>query len=607
MKKILKFTEPYLLHIILAVVASVGGAASSVWVIDIFKNIIDESMKGSVSDVIIKLAEGAVVLIIGMLCSYLVLYMTQYFGTGLLHDLRAATLKHVAKMSPDYMEKNDFGDMVARMSSDTEGIAGYLESYFKDSLYTPIMIVIYAVYLLSISPLLAFAGLIPLVILVPLSVKLMKPIKMSQGNYVRKVGETNNNIQEICDGIDVVKSYNLHKILENKYYKDLSKTLEISFKNDLWQYNVEPITRMINELPVIITLCLGGYLVFKGNMTLGVVVAFVSVMKKLIEPLGRAYQLILRTQFAFVLIERVLYILDAPIEYDAKESLIEYDAKDSMVEYDARDSFAKYQAKDISEEQRSIETTDDIFCLKNVDFAYEGMVEQVAVLQDINLRIKRNHKVAFVGRSGGGKSTLLKLLYKNYPVKEGTIEYMGVEYNKIDPDRLRAGIALISQDAFLFPMTIEDNIRIGDPDATKEDIIKAAKIANCHEFIEKLPNGYATLAGEKGTFLSGGQRQRISIARAVLKDAPVILLDEPTSALDKESERLVNEALDKLAEGKTVVVIAHRLPTITNADEIVVIDDGRIVEQGIHTDLMKRDGLYSRLYTEYVSNGGVAG
>lgn len=576
MKGILKFTKPYLFSIILAVAAGVGGASANVWVIDIFKNIIDESINGSVSDIVLRLIEGVAVLVIGMICSYLVIYMTQYFGIAILHDLREATVKHVAKMSPDYMEKNNFGDMVARMSSDTEGIAGYLETYFKDSMYTPIMIVIFVIYLVSISPLLALVGLIPLAILVPLSVKLMKPIKMSQGAYVRKIGETNNNIQEICDGIDVVKSYNLHKTLEEKYYKDLKKTLDISAKNDLWQYNVEPISRMINELPIIITLCLGGYMVFQGKITIGVVVAFVSVMKKLIEPLGRAYQLILRTQFAVVLVERVLYIVDTPIEYDESKATVMIDKENESV-----------------------------FSLQDVNFAYDGMVEQKDVLQGINLIIKKNQKVAFVGRSGGGKSTLLKLLYKNYPITEGTIKYHGIDFEELNPNQLRNDIALISQDAFLFPMTLEDNIRIGNPKATKEEVIQAARIANCHEFIEKLPKGYATMAGENGTFLSGGQKQRISIARAVLKDAPVILLDEPTSALDKESERQVNEALDKLAIGKTVVVIAHRLPTIVNADEIVVVDGGRIVAKGVHNDLMEQNGLYANLYNEYVAKKGV--
>jgi len=388
------------------------------------------------------------------------------------------------------------------------------------------------------------------------------------------LGRTNNNIQEVCDGVDIIKSYNLENILEKKYYKDLQKTLDISITNDLRQYNVEPISRMISELPVAIALCLGGYLVFGDKITLGVLIAFVSVMKKLIDPLQSAYQLVIRTKIAMVSVERVLYILDEPKEQDDPQ----------------------YREDDTDNE--------DVFTLKNVFFAYDGMVEKKNALEGIDLTIRKGKKVAFVGRSGGGKSTLLKLLYKHYAITDGKIMYHSIDYNDLNPNRLRDNIALISQDAFLFPMSIEDNIRIGNPRASKEEITLAAKVANCHEFIEEFPQKYETLVGEKGTLLSGGQKQRISIARAILKNCPVILLDEPTSALDKKSEKLVNEAIDKISMGKTVVVVAHRITTIVNADEIIVIDDGKIVEKGNHDTLIKLNGLYSKIYSEYVSNGG---
>ena len=391
---------------------------------------------------------------------------------------------------------------------------------------------------------------------------------------MQKLGKTNNNIQEVCDGVDIIKSYGLEKILEKKYHKDLKKTLDISFTNDLRQYNVEPISRMISELPVAIALCLGGYLVFRGDISLGVLIAFVSVMKKLIDPLQSAYQLVIRTKMAMVSVDRVFYILDEIKEQEGQQ----------------------YRNINLDNEE--------VFTLKNVSFAYDGMVEKKNSLEDIDLTIKKGEKIAFVGRSGGGKSTLLKLLYKHYEITGGEIMFHGMNYNEMNPDQLRDNIALISQDAFLFPMSIEDNIRIGNSDASKVEIMIASKVANCHEFIEEFPEKYETLVGEKGTLLSGGQKQRISIARAILKNCPVILLDEPTSALDKKSEKLVNEAIDWISKEKTVVVVAHRISTIMNADEIVVIDDGKIAEKGNHNNLMKLNGLYSKIYTEYVSGGG---
>lgn len=607
MKRLLKYSRPYLIYIILAVVSSIGGALANVWVVDILKNIIDESIGGNFSVVISQLVRGAMVIAFGMICSYLIIFTTQYFGASILRDLRELTLQHIIKMSPDYMEKNNFGDMVARMTSDIGGIAYYLEVYFKDCLYTPIMIVVFTIYLIMTSPVLALAGLFPLIILVPLSVKLMKPIKESQMEYVAKLGETNNNLQEICDGIDVVKSYNLEEVLSDKYYKDLHKTLEISFKNDKRQYNVDPISRMISELPVIIAVCLGGYLVFEGGLTIGIIVAFVNIMKMLIDPLERGYQLIIRTQWLLASVERVFYILDTPIEFKSNPMIsiknFNVDKEDTNIAGNTG-SFDKMSGASYNINSKKM-ISDDVFLLRNVKFSYAGMIEKKYALNGIDLAIPRGKKTAFVGRSGCGKSTLLKLLYKHYEVSEGDINFNGVDVKECDPNELRNDIALISQDAYLFPLSIKDNIRIGKSDATQEEIIRAAKLANAHEFIEGLPNGYESMAGEKGTFLSGGQRQRISIARAILKEASIVLMDEPTSALDRESELQVNIGLDQLLVGKTVVVIAHRLPTIVNADQIVVIDEGRIIEIGRHEDLLKINGVYANLYTEYVSNGGV--
>jgi len=586
MKRLLKFSRPYYIYIAISTIASICVAMANVWVIDILKNIIDESINGGSSGIFVKLGEGVLAILLGMAANYLVIYTIGYYGAGVLKDIRSVTIQHVTQLAPDYMEKNNFGDLMARMSSDVEGISGYLSSYFKDCIYVPILVIIFVVYLVYMNPVLAIACLFPLLILVPISIKLMKPIKYSQYEYMHKLGKTNNNIQEVCDGIDIVKSYNLEKTLEKKYYKDLKETLDISVTNDLRQYNVEPISRMISELPVAIALCLGGYLVFQDKISLGVLIAFVSVMKKLIDPLQSAYQLVVRTKMAMVSVERVFYILDEPKEQEDPK-------QQDISKQQQKEQYGKINLEN-----------EDVFTLKNVSFAYDGMVEKKNALEGIDLTIGKGKKIAFVGRSGGGKSTLLKLLYKHYVITEGEMLYHGIPFSELNPNQLRDNIALISQDAFLFPMSIKDNIRIGNPNASIEEIINAAKVANCNEFIEEFPEKYETLVGEKGTLLSGGQKQRISIARAILKNCPVILLDEPTSALDKKSEKLVNEAIDRISKDKTVVVVAHRITTIVNADEIVVIDDGKIVEKGKHDILMKRNGLYSKIYTEYVSGGG---
>ncbi len=244
--------------------------------------------------------------------------------------------------------------------------------------------------------------------------------------------------------------------------------------------------------------------------------------------------------------------------------------------------------------------------LKDVTFAYgEDAVIKPAVLRGINLSVVQGEMVALVGPSGGGKSTLVKLLLGFYPLKQGDIVIAGKAVEQYTLAELRAHIAYVPQDAHLFAGTIRENIRYGKPDATETEIIAAAKAANAHDFILQSPHGYETLVGERGAKLSGGQRQRIALARALLKDAPILLLDEATSALDSESERLVQNALNKLIQGRTTIVIAHRLSTIEHTDVIYVMDKGRVVEQGQHYDLLAKGGLYKRLYESQFRRGEI--
>ena len=241
---------------------------------------------------------------------------------------------------------------------------------------------------------------------------------------------------------------------------------------------------------------------------------------------------------------------------------------------------------------QKIEYTDDI-CFENVSFSY---LKGQNIINDISCSFKKNSLTAIVGPSGGGKSTMLKLIARFWDVDKGNIKIGGVPLTEIHPDNWLEKISMVLQDVYLFNETIRENIIFGNEKASEEDLIRAAKLAGCHEFIEKLPEGYDTVVGEGGSTLSGGEKQRISMARAILKNAPILLLDEPTSSLDAKNEVLVQKAISNLVKDKMVVMIAHRLKTIKNADHIIVLDKGRIVEEGNHKELLKKEGLYHKLW-----------
>ena len=550
MKRLIKYVKPYYWQIAVAALASIGCSVANVRVIDILRQVIDLSLAGTVGDGLWELVISAGFVIgAGFSANYLVVAMTGMFGAGILRDLRRDSLNHIMKTSPDFMERNNFGDMMERLSSDVESIAGYMQTYFKDCLYVPIVVVVFAGYLVTLNPMLAVWCLGPLVIMVPLSIRLLKPVKLAQAEYVKKLGLTNNNMKEAFDGVEVIKSYNLQKQMLEKYQKVLQETLDISNRNDARQYHIEPLSCLIREAPTAMALCVGGYLAFQGNVTLGILVAFISGIEKINEPRVGAYQLVVRTQMAMISVKRVFEIMDMPVE--AVEETV--------------------TAMDTSGEE--------IFTLRNVSFTYAGQEGKVQkALENINLTIQKGKRIALIGASGCGKSTVLKLLCRQYEADEGEILFHGKRYSDLSPETVRAEIALISQDTILFPMSVLDNIRVGRPEATRAEIIHAARLAGCDGFIQKLPAGYDTRLEEKGGNLSGGQRQRISIARAILKEAPVLLLDEPTSALDEETEAYICQTLSEISKGKTVITVAHRLSTIADYDEVIRMEEGHVKE-----------------------------
>lgn len=572
MNRFIKYTKKYYFQMLAAATASIGASAATVAVIDLLRQLIDCIAEGSLHDgFAVMVLKMAVIIVFGMLFNYYVVLLTGRIGSGLLKDLRNDALQGLLRVSPDFMSRNNFGDIMQRMSSDVETLAGFMQGYFKDCLYVPIIVIVYSSYLIQMKPLLAAVCLLPLAVLVPVSVKCLRPIKLKQFEYEKMLGMTNNNIQEACDGAEVIKAYNLYEQIEDKYYKALKETFDISNDTDLRQYNIEPVSAMIREVPLAAALCIGGCMAFSGTVSIGVLIAFISTIKKLIDPLSSAYQLVVRSQTAIVSVKRVFGIIDMPPE-KAETAEIEFD-------------------KD----------TDKEIEFKNVSFAYnsENEAMQDNALRNISFTIRRGTKTALVGKSGSGKSTILKLISRQLEAGEGNIIYRGLDYSKISPKQVRENMALISQDTVLFPMSVFDNIRIGNPYAGKEEVMEAVRLAKCDDFINKMPEGIDSILDEKGENLSGGQKQRVAVARAVIKRADILLLDEPTSALDREAQEHISRTIDEISHGKTVITAAHRLITIKDYDLIIVVDNGNIVEYGSHDELMKMQGEYYRMYREY--------
>ncbi len=569
MKKLFAYTKKYRVPMVTAVLSSIGASAASVMVIDFLRQMIDTAiLKDTNLQIMTIFLKMAGVIVLGMVSHYLVTAMTGVVGRRLLKDLRNDALDGMMNASPEFMSKQNFGDLMERLSSDMEELAGFMQDYFKDCLSVPILVIVYSVYLLSIHPVLALVCLFPLLILVPFNIHRMKPVKLRQFRYVKELGYTNNHIQEAFEGVEIIKSYNLQSLMENRYYQALKKTFDISNDTDLRQYHIEPVSRAIQEIPPALALCLGGWLVFRGSISIGILITFISAVQKLIAPLGRSYQLVVRSQTAMVTISRVFYMIEMPPE----ETNTTADIKD----------------------------VEPVVEFRNVSFGYDDK----QVLHDISFLLERGTKTALVGRSGSGKSTILKLISRQLECRQGMILYGGTPYCDSAPGQIRNRMALISQEPALFPMSVKENVRIGNPDASEKEVKEALKLAKCDEFIDALLMGADTVLPRNGNNLSGGQRQRLALARALVKQAPVLLLDEPTSALDSENEAFICRTIDGAAKDKTIVTVAHRLSTVKEYDMILVVDGGTIAERGTHEELMEKRGIYYRMAVEYEQAGG---
>ena len=494
----------------------------------------------------------------------------RYMGAWTVENMRTRTLQRmrnemfskVVDMNVGYFSDQRKGDIISKITSDVGVVQFCITNTLQVAFREPFLIIGYTVMMVAISWELALFSVLflPVVALIIGSIvkRLRHPARTSQ----QRMGELVSTLDESLSGIKVIKSYNATGYVKQKFY-DLSEDLaRLTLSMARRQQLASPMSEFLGISAVGVILVFGGSLVFKDALSPEGFIAFIAMFSQITRPVRTFIDQFSNINQGIAAGERIFSIIDAQSEIQDKPGAIELDGLKDKIEF------------------------------RDIHFSYDGSRE---VIEGISFEIKRGETVALVGPSGGGKSTLSELIPRFYDVKAGDILIDGVSVRDYTQDSLRAHMSVVAQDTVLFNDTIEGNIAMGKAGATHDEIVEAARIANADCFIQEAPEGYQTNIGDRGVKLSGGQRQRLSIARAVLKNPEILILDEATSALDTESEKLVQDALNKLLVGRTSVVIAHRLSTIHNADKIIVVDHGRVAEQGTHTELLAKGGIYVKL------------
>ncbi|HHV8920919.1 TPA: SAV1866 family putative multidrug efflux ABC transporter [Staphylococcus aureus] len=492
-------------------------------------------------------------------------YLAQWTSNKILYDIRKKLYNHLQALSARFYANNQVGQVISRVINDVEQTKDFiltgLMNIWLDCI--TIIIALSIMFFLDVKLTLAALFIFPFYILT-VYVFFGRLRKLTRERS-QALAEVQGFLHERVQGISVVKSFAIEDNEAKNFDKKNTNFLTRALKHTRWNAYSFAAINTVTDIGPIIVIGVGAYLAISGSITVGTLAAFVGYLELLFGPLRRLVASFTTLTQSFASMDRVFQLIDE--DYDIKNGI---------------------GAQPIEIKQGHID-------IDHVSFQYND--NEAPILKDINLSIEKGETVAFVGMSGGGKSTLINLIPRFYDVTSGQILIDGHNIKDFLTGSLRNQIGLVQQDNILFSDTVKENILLGRPTATDEEVVEAAKMANAHDFIMNLPQGYDTEVGERGVKLSGGQKQRLSIARIFLNNPPILILDEATSALDLESESIIQEALDVLSKDRTTLIVAHRLSTITHADKIVVIENGHIVETGTHRELIAKQGAYEHLYS----------